>query len=652
MKGFAPITCVAVAIVVSGVPPNARADNWVRLYPREWEATLDFDGYRRRGDSSTTTDLDLQESIRVKQEGYSLDPRISTFAADVEFILEQGKFSGPSGSDSTGGTVANYNLSTSLLQGTLSPIAFAGQASRNSGTLDAGFGSRNEFVNQTRNATFYYRNPYFPSWLGYSEKVDDSTFISGTGSTSETANVLRTLGLHGRSRKLELSLEHDWFADQASLTDRDYEESRLRANHYLRWGRGSNLDSRITYWDRTGYRARKKLDIDESAKLRHSSKLSSFYTYQFGYLEQDTETLSNAASIGATHQLYKNLNTSLTFSGSLVDSDISTEKQYDSKLRFDYRKENLVRGGGDVTAGFGIGYGITDRNSSGGQLDAVDESQTVPTNGIVLLNERFIDITTIVVTNLAGSITYSEGPDYTVITAGGDRTELHIVAGGQIAIAQTILIDYKYQSLPTQKLSRVPYDFSVGIDFGWINVYQRISGEEQSLISGQDASALNSRRDIATGVEIRWQRPSTKVTFGAESRFLNSAGFSSNSFTFRQSLVHEFSALTSLTASTAENFQNSDGRAVELYTANLTVNWRPLRGLAVKPYLNAWMRNSEPAPEDSAEATEDIYVRGGVDVRWRIRRIDLSVRYSRDYRTGTQSDSVEDRLMFTLTRKF
>lgn len=651
MKCRAQITSAAVAIAFFASVPIARSEEWFHFNPRDWELTLDFEGSQRRIDGGTTTDLDLEERLRVRQDGHVLDPRIATFKLDIEFGFEQGRFSTPDRSDTTDGFLTNYDVSTSLLHGTVFPVSFAGQMGRGSGTLDTGFGGRTEYVNKTRNATLRYRNPYFPSGISYSERLTDSTFQSGTGATTERAETRRTISIKGRSRKLDLTLEHDWFDDRASAIDRDYEESKLRANHSVRWGRGSSLLSRVNYWDRTGHRPRDRLDVEERARLQHSTKLNTSYRYRFGFLKQEIETLSHAALVEATHNLFNNLTSNLAFSGSLVDSDVTTEKEYEGKLRLDYRKKKLIWGG-DLTAGLGIGYGVTDRESSGSLLEAIGETQTVPTNIIVLLNERFIDTATIIVTDQTGAITYAEGPDYMVVPTGADRVELHIVSGGQIAIAQTILVDYKYQSLPTQKFSRLPYNSSVGLDFGWLNLYQRMNGERQRLISGQDEAALNERQEFATGAELRWRRPATTATLGAESRFFDSTGFSSTSYTFRQALTYQFTPRDTLTTSATENFQETDGRNIALYTARVTLNWRPLQSLTIKPYANAWIRNTEPAPQDMSDTTEDIYVRAGLDLHWRVRQTELAVRYYHDRRTGTLNDNDEDRLKVTLSRKF
>ena len=649
MKNSALIVCSIVAIALFGLESGGRAEEWIHLDPQQWEATLEFDGFRRQANSGETTDIEFQEGIRVRQRGFGLDRRIATFSLDTHFVLEQGRRRSPSGESDRTGKFVDYVADMSVLHGTPSPVSVNGQATRSSGTLDGSLGSRSEFVSETRSAAINWKSPHFPSSLRYTERLLDSTFDSGTGSTSQRDDALRTIGLSGRSSKLDLALEHAWFTDRVSVTETDYDETRARVAHNFRWGKGSNLNSRIRFTDRTGFRPRQRFHLNESARLRHSSKLESVYRYRFESLSLETDTETHAGSVGVRHLLYKNLTTNLKLTGSTVDADASEEDKFDGRADFAYSR--TVIWGGKLTAALGGGYGQTRRVSKQSSQSVIDEHHQVPASEIVVLSRRFIDTATIVVTDQAGNVRYSEGTDYTV-AATGDLTELRIVSGQGIGVGQTIIVDYEFQTLPSLTFSRLPYNVRAALDFGWISFFHRISGEKQSLISGQNAGSLRDRQDRTTGLELRWERPDATATFGAEKRSISLGDFSSNTLTFRQSLVHSGLPRATLSANANESFITSGNRDIELFRADISLDWRPTWGLFVKPFASAWFRRDKAVPEDGLDEKEDRFFRMGVNLRWRVRQIRLNMRYNHDIRITDTDKTIEDRLMLTVTRKF
>lgn len=651
MKQSVPVKCVVCAIALVAAAAQAKADDWlggwVHLYPQHGELTLDFDGRRETVDDGTTTDLDLEEKVRFRQDGYVLDPGIATFSVDTAVIFEQGWSSGYDSDGDTSGLFADYNLRASVLHGSTIPVNANGGATRNSGSLDNTLGSRTEFLNETRDFTVNYRNAYLPSSIGYSERHTDQEFLSGLASTlSETADTLRTVRYNGRSRKMNLTLDHNWFNDRAPTTNNDYNELNGVASHNFRWGKGSNLNSRWSYRNRAGFRKRRNLEIRESGKIRHSSKVESFFDYSFLDEDADIDTVTNEGSVRVVHRLYNNLTTDLDLSGSLEDTDFSETQEYDAKLDFEYRKK--VVWDGLLTASLGSGYGITDRVSIEGALQTFDESHTVGASLIVTLTHRYIDSATIIVTNQAGNIVYTAGTDYNVVSAAENRTELEILAAGGISNGDTILVDYSFQTLPTLKYSRIPYNFRVGLDFGWVSAFQSFRGKKESLISGPDDSSLNDQFEMMTGTELRWKRQPVETTFSAKRRYWKSGSSSTESISLNQSLNYTMSREATVYASAIQDFTTSSTRDYQTFSIDAWLNWRPMRGLTVKPGLRAWSRQSESETGDTSEA----FIRGDVSVNWRVRQIVLSFLYSHDHRTGTVITSDEDRIRFTVTRRF
>jgi hypothetical protein len=111
-------------------------------------------------------------------------------------------------------------------------------------------------------------------------------------------------------------------------------------------------------------------------------------------------------------------------------------------LSFNYRKKNPW---GLLLGSYTASLVKLDQSGAGGTGVVVDESHIFIDPINILLDERNIDTSTIIVTDNTGLITYIEGDDYTILPVG-DRTELDInpFGSGGITNGQQLLIDYNF----------------------------------------------------------------------------------------------------------------------------------------------------------------------------------------------------------------
>ncbi len=638
-------------ILVLAILPAAAAaqvDETIHLNPLEWEARIDFDGTRRSTDNETTSDLEVSTGVRFKQSGYSLDPRIFKFSVEVEPEVSRGEFSGSTQDETRDGFFLNYNINANALQGTPGPFGVDGQFSKTTDTIDGSLGNRNEFDLETRSLGVNWKTRIFPSTLSYSERAMEQTFESGlTSSVSKRDDVLRAINFRGRSRKLSLNLERNWLDD---LTDRDFDYStnKARADHRFEWGKGSRLTTHVDFFDRNGFNEFERFKFDETADIQHTEDLSSATSYQFSSFSQQGTTIENAGSFSLTHDLYDSLTTTGHVSGSLRQSDTLDELEYEPGVDLNYRKK--IFWGGRFNAGAGGAYRITDRDSSSGFQSVADESHLIPTTGLVNLNRRFVDGSSVIVTDTTGALVLTLGTDYTVSPAGADLVEVFILPGGLLGPGDTFLASYRFELQPSVKFSTIPYHYRASVDFGWINVFHRTSISDESLISGAGESFLIDREDRTTGVQLRWDGSSVRTTASAQLRSQSTGSFDTDSLDFDQSLVYNFSRRAGLTLSISEVFSESTNRDTDLYTGDLSIRWLPWPNLTLRPHLGYWTR-TDRGSAITGGSREEQFVDGGLDVRWFLRQLEISVRYNHTVRDGDTSQSTEDRVMFTLIRR-
>ncbi len=653
MKTSGPSKCLIVlaTFVLLASPAQAQAQaqapaqEWVHLDPIEWEAKVEFETIKENiQGSSPTRDTEVKTGITFNQSGFVFDPRIATFSVEANPIISRGKFDSSIRDETRDGEFVNFNIRLGALEG--APLPFSGYflANRTTDTTKASLGSRSSFRNQDEFLGINWKNRAFPSTLSLSQRSMRQTFQSGlTSATSERDETERAITFRGRSSKMDVFAEHLWHDDKVPATDHDYTNDRFRLHNLFRWGKGSRFDSRIEYLKRAGFRGYDRVTVSETATLQHTRSLSTSYAYSFSAFSQDQDTVEHVGDFTLTHNLYRNLTTTLQTEVRASDFDVSTEDEYRGRLDFDYRKKIIW--GGRLTAGLGGGYGVTDRVSSGGLSEVVDEAHGVDSSRLVLLARRFVETSTIVVTDAAGAFVFSEGTDYTIIPAGNNLTQLSIIAGGMINVGDTILVSYKFQALPSAKFSTIPYQAHAALDFDWISVFARVSGEEEALLDGTDEQAVTDRLNGSVGVELRWNpRPDVSATFAVERRTLISGEFNSSSINFSQSLFYRLNARTALNLTANQDLISSDGQRTDFFSTDLGLRWRPWNRLTVTPHIGAWMR-------DEKGVSEERFLTGGVDVEYSIGLVSLRLSYTHERRSGTITDRDEDRIMLTIVRK-
>jgi len=622
-----------------GAIPDARAENWIYFSPIDGELLLGVDSQWRRVDSGAkTTQLETTERLTLNIGGYSLDPRFLNFNVRLEPELEQRTTDSGTQKVTSDSTFLNYAARFNFLSGVeASPVALSGDMSANSGEIEGNLGNRRDITTESRGARLHWKNRAFPMSLGYRERSLDEVFLPGFGQPpTEREEFQRTVTLQGRSSKMDLFLQTNDFDDLRSI-DRDYESQEARLNNSFRWGKGSNLSSRLAYFNREGFNRSERVNVSETLRLQHLENLYTTYGYSYEWLSRTTDTETHRGRFELDHRLYTNLTTSLKLNGSDTQSEDFMETQYSGSLDFNYNKE--IRPGVRFSANLGSGYRVSER--TGGRLDT-SESQTVPISGIVVLTQRYVVWSTIIVT-APGCNPCLEITDYLIEDAGGDYTQLRIPAGSRIAIGDTITVDYSYEP-PTAEYYGVPYRVGFRLDFGWVAVYHRTSGENQTFVSGPDPTAVSDRRTDNTGIEFTWTRPKLRASASAERNHTQTDTLEQLQYTLRQSLSYTLAPNASLTARLSESFLR-DGTDVDAYNADLSANWFPSPGLSVNPYVSAFRRNTDIA------GTED-FLKTGVNVRWKWRRLDFDMQYAHTLRNNVGGETVEDRLTLNARRKF
>ncbi|MCU7933123.1 MAG: hypothetical protein KZQ90_20195 [Candidatus Thiodiazotropha sp. (ex Codakia rugifera)] len=638
---------------------SAQFREHIFLSPTELEAIVKFDGTNRRN-GSESRETEWEAGFRIGQIGYVLDPEIAWFLIDIEPIYTWSEFDSSVTQQENDGELLNYLFQTNLLRGTPGPLGINLSAQRSSNLNTGSLGSRYDTVIDTKSATVQWKNPPFPMSLTYEERSLDEEFRSSLNSSvTERDEILESWILKGRSSKLSVHLEHGSLDDRIIMRNQDYALDRANISHNLNWGRNSQLQSLINYYDRTGFNANERLTLDETARIQHLDNLYSRTSYHYQSITQTIENEEHGGDFELHHRLHNNLNTTAHVNINTRDSENVDEDRWRFGLKTQYNKSNLL--GANIRAGLGATYQETDRVSNLGLLDVIDESHTVPLTGAIILDRRFIITGTIIITDSSGAIVYDEGTDYTVLNLSGDLIQLQVFPGVRINTGDIILVSYNAQQLPSQEFSTTFTNYNFSIDYDWVRFSHSDSKSDDKLISGASESFLQNTRNTLTDLEFRSKLAGIDALVGAERRFTLSGGFESTTYTYRQLLSWTTFKNTKSRGilwnfNATQSFTEQESLDTDLYRIDLTANWQPRPNLTIRPTISAWKRHDE-GNVISGGRLDDEFISAGIWARWRYRKVDLELNYHHDRRSVDRSqdsettETIDDRLMFTLRRR-
>jgi hypothetical protein len=633
---------IACAVLLGGVA-DARATEWLNFYTYTGEVSFGVESHWIERESGTSTWAnEFEERLLLSLGGYSVDPRLFTFFLDLEPTLTQKRVDLDTSAirvDSMDGTVLNYAARFSLLHGApASPVSLTAEFSADTDRTESSLGNNSNYTIVNSGGTLYWKFRPFPSTISYSEKTLEDVVFSRFGAPPKIRDEYqRTLNYRGKSRGMELLLDNTEFNDRTG-TNNDYEFNQARLTNKFNWGKKSGLASRLEYLNREGFNAQESVWVNETLNLQHTMNLRTTYDYTHRSLNRTTDTELNSGTFQLNHQLYTNLDTRFKLYGAATRSDEFQEDRYQSSLDFNYTKQ--FRPDLRLTAHLGSGYNTYDR--IGGQLDFT-ESPTVPLSGIVVLAQRYIIWSTIVVT-APGCNPCVDGTDYVVQDAGGDFTQLSIPAvGSSINFLDTLTVDYAYEP-PTAELYGIPFRVGFRLDYGPFAFYLRTVGENRTYVSGPDPTAVTDQRTDTMGVEWNrvWNR--YEASASAERIYTESGGLANTDYLLRQGLNYAIAPNAELRATLREEFIRG-ATDVNAYFGDFAIRWFPVPGVLVQPRLSTFHRTKDPGGIDN-------YLKAGVDLASKWRRLAIDFRYDHVVQDTSGSGYIEDSIYLKLTRKF
>lgn len=531
----------------------------------------------------------MEERLSLNARGDVFDPRFVSYMALLGFGLNQQEFQTTTNSGSSSGTLNSYGLRANFLP--LKPYPFSIEANQTDNLVARSYQGPLHVKNSNEGVSLRLKVPEWPMTFSYSnsETQQNSDVASNESDFNRTSEKFSYTLLHDFNDNSKLTFRSD--IDSLSQSTQQFinnlDTQRHRLLHDLNFGdyKQHRLNSTLSLLERVDQFKSTSLEWSENLTLKHSDSFLTYYNALVTENKLDSvKNRSLAGTVGFNHRLYDNLNTNASIFGTKSDfGGVNTTDTFGGRIRFGYTRNNplgILR--------IDLELESSERESSGetGTTLVVDEAQSFTDPGSFFLNQRNVNIDTIIITNSDGTAIYTEGDDYSVSVVG-DRVEIEPTTLGSvfpnipsIAGAQTLLVDYTYniegdrQEDYRRDYFKIQQDFSNGI-----SAYFSNRSYERLINSTVDPDAADEYSDMA----VFGLRYKTKyLTLRAEHANTDSTYQSTESDRLSATMFWPVTPKTSLIGSVSQAWIDAVGqnaRETEVFKAEGKVRTRVTRNL-------------------------------------------------------------------------
>ncbi|MFQ6114317.1 MAG: hypothetical protein ACE5NG_09560, partial [bacterium] len=295
----------------------------------------------------------------------------------------------------------------------------------------------------------------------------------------------------------------------------------------------------------------------------------------------------HSAYASISHLLYTSLSTNLGVGGTYGSLTQGKERTFIANSSVHYTKSLPLSG--RLQLGYTRSYSLNDRQIESTVQAIVHERHIFTGDLPVLLNERNILVSTIIVFDAKGTIIYEEGEDKDyVVRMIGDRVEIYRNPLGRIHSGQTVLIDYQYHTSPSMRYTTNTTNFNAGLVFQWLLLYYRVNRHDQTLLSGssQAATFLQDLFIKTLGAELAWRGRDVGLELVGGYKIYESRALAFKSTNVRQSFFYHPMRNVTLSVNLALAFlQHSRvNREFRVYTYRSTLRWRIQHNLSFQGF--------------------------------------------------------------------
>ncbi|MFZ4521377.1 MAG: hypothetical protein ACOYNC_06705 [Bacteroidales bacterium] len=239
----------------------------------------------------------------------------------------------------------------------------------------------------------------------------------------------------------------------------------------------------------------------ENLVIKLPANFMFFAGYSYYNIRQPLNKLVQHTSVNSlNHKLFKSLDSRLFFEYSTVKHTVYSE--YNSKTGFDFNYVKKIPWG-DLHLSYEYFRYHQDYTSDSVNLIIANEDYQLSDSKITLLKRPYINLQSVIVKDISGTILYLAGVDYILIERG-KYFEIRRIPSGLIANGGTVYIDYTARQSGSYKYDADNHAFAANVALlkGRVDLYYRLSLQRYKNLENTDYIALNYFTQNVVGVRL------------------------------------------------------------------------------------------------------------------------------------------------------
>lgn len=278
----------------------------------------------------------------------------------------------------------------------------------------------------------------------------------------------------------------------------------LNNNVFFDEARKYNLNSRFIWYNQDGTTSFSRIELQEGLTLRLPHQFKGMVHFNLYRLNDPLQIWDQKKFRAALeHKLYKSLTTRIFLDYTRIRQEaVSLHTESDARGGIDLKYTKKIPGG---ILNLGYRYYRQSHSTEGeqGLRQVLNEPQVLSDGGFTLLNKPYVELASVLVKDVTGTIVYQENFDYTLIPRGS-YVEIQRIPGGLIPNQGEVNVDYTYIQPGSYSYGANNHQFQASLLLfrRMLELYYRYGEQDYPKVNQGDLLTLNFYRQHVLGVRL------------------------------------------------------------------------------------------------------------------------------------------------------
>ena len=448
----------------------------------------------------------FQEEYAVATQSYIYHPNFLNMDIGGSLLLDQSRFESLNTENQSNSELLNFNTRLNFLSKKPYPLSL--YYDKQNPSVSTGLGGRFIQENIKYGVDFTLQEPFSPVQLtinSFQLTSKGEGFDQIVNDVQQQTSV-RLYHAYGSGDHFQVSLLSNDLQSQSGnpslpIIARKTSTDSVSIDSRNLYGELDQLQftNVMSYSEQHEYPVREDLRIAPNIRWIHSDSLNSFYRFNLSdSTEENIKNRNEKLALGLSY-FKPHVNGTFDIHG---ESSEATGISYDnlgSNVSLAYDRDTAA---GNLRIAYSGNLDVRNQRSDIALFEVFSEALSLQNIDFATLGHDFIDVSTLVISNVGRTQIYMEDVDYRIIVIG-TQTQVQRLASGSIISGQPLVVDYSYQTGGSFEYSNINNNLQLEWALSdFYNLYIRYKNNRQKLRQGAPNIPLNSVNSTTSGMRV------------------------------------------------------------------------------------------------------------------------------------------------------